>query len=112
MLNPELEMADNLCLKTVALPVLIQLFSTPEFRSILFLTIYTTGLLVAVANWSPLLCLKGNESKTPRQQSPASPIYELMWLTLKSPLGIHFVTMITVLHPQVPVQLLLHRCKL
>lgn len=94
MLNPELEMADNLCVKSVALPVLIQLFSILELHNVLFLRIYTTGLLVAAVNWSPLPCLKGNEAKNPTQQSPTSPIYELMQLTLKSLLGIHFVTVI------------------
>lgn len=94
MLNPELEMADNLCVKSVALPVLIQLFSILELHNVLFLRIYTTGLLVAAVNWSPLQYLKGNESKNPMQQSPTSPIYELMQLTLKSLLGIHFVTMV------------------
>jgi len=78
MLNPELEMADNLCVKSVALPVLIQLFSILVLHNILFLRIRTTGLLVAAVNWSPLPRLKANEPKNPTQQSPTSPIYELM----------------------------------
>lgn len=94
MLNPELEMADHLCIESVVLPILIQLLSTLELRSILFLRIYTTELLVAAVNWSRLPYLKGNESKNPTQQSPASPIYELTQLTLKSFLGVHLVTVI------------------
>ena len=77
MLNPELEMADNLCVKSVALAVLNQLFSILELHNVLFLRIYTTGLLIAAVNWSCLPCLKGNESKNPTQQSPTSPICEL-----------------------------------
>lgn len=74
MLNPELEMADNLCKKSVALSVLIWLCSILELQNVLFLRIYTMGFLVATVNLSHLLCPKGMSQKRPhsRVQPPHS----------------------------------------
>lgn len=68
MLNPKLEMADNLCMKSVALPVLIQLCSILELHNVLFLRIYKTGFLVAAVNLSHLPCLKGMSQKRPHSR--------------------------------------------
>lgn len=50
MLNPELELTNNLCLKSVALLVLIHPISMIELHNFLFLRIYVTGLLLAAVN--------------------------------------------------------------
>lgn len=86
MLNPELEMADNLCMKSVALPVLIQLCSIFDLHNVLFLRIYTTRFLL-----SHLPCLKGMTQKRPhsRVQPPQSGNF-----MLKSLLGTHTVPVI------------------
>lgn len=91
MLNPELEMADNLCMKNVVLPVLIQLCSILDLHNVLFLRVYTTRFFVAAVNLSHLPWLKGMSQKRPpsRVQPPQSGNF-----TLKSLLGTHIVPMI------------------
>lgn len=81
MLNPELEMADNLCMRSVALPVIIQGCSSLDLHNVLFLRIYTTRFLL-----SQLPCLKGMSQKRPhsRVQPPQSGSF-----MLKSLLGTH-----------------------
>lgn len=68
MLNPELEMADNLCMKSVALPALIRLCSILELHNVLFLRIYTTVFLIAAVNLSHLPCPKGMSQKRPHSR--------------------------------------------
>lgn len=86
MLDPELETADNLCMKSVALPVLIQLCPILDLHNALFLRMYTTRFLVAAVNLSHLPCLKEMSQKSPhnRVQSPQPGNF-----MLKSLLGTH-----------------------
>lgn len=88
MLNPELEMADNLCMRSVALPILIQLCPILDLHNVLFLRVYTTRFLVAAVNLSHLSWLKGMSQKRPqsRVQPPQSGNF-----MLKSLLGTHTV---------------------
>lgn len=61
-------MTDNLCMKSVTLPVLIQLCSILELHNVLFLRIHITGFLIAAVNLSHLPCLKGMSQKRPHSR--------------------------------------------
>lgn len=62
MLNPELEIADNLCMKNVALPVLIQLVCILELHNCCFSQDIYNRTPCSCNELVPS-CLKGKESK-------------------------------------------------